>query len=134
MEWTNVSIYQSTIVHVVIKAFQAVSWSRIAACTIVSGAIEQVGYGNPVVIDSCIIINITNCRVYHVRDSPMLALHTTVTTRRKNGKEFKGMQVATILLSYNIMEIVWGIYTVLSLHVVKKSGSHGQFKQTPFLQ
>ena len=45
-------------VHVEIKAFKTVSCrTRIAACTIVSGAIEQVGYGNHVVKDSCSVDN-----------------------------------------------------------------------------
>ena len=44
----------------------------------------------------------------------MLALLTTVTTSRKNRKEFKGMQAATIS-NYSIMEIVCVGYTVLPL-------------------
>ena len=44
----------------------------------------------------------------------MLAPLTTVTTSRKNRKEFKGIQAATIS-NYNIMEIVRMGCTVLPL-------------------
>ena len=122
MKWTGIIIYQSTSVLVEIKAIQTVSFtSRSATCTIVSGAIIEVGYGNLVVKDSCMnnsnIININIIAEYQVTESPMLALLTTVTTRRKNGKKFKGMQVATIS-NYNIMEKTLGIRYC---HLVKNS-------------